>query len=259
VTEGLSLLAVDDERPALTDLVRMLRKSGAVRQVDMADTGSVALRLLNAEEHPYDGVFLDVRMPDLSGTDVAKVLARFATPPAVVFVTAYPDAAVEAFELRAADYLVKPVSHKRLEEAIARIGELSRVRVHEDSGDGTRGSKGKEDDEPAGRDIVPVEGLGGATRLVPRGSILYLQAAGDYVRVVTEDGRFLLRGTLSGIADRWRDLGFDRVHRQFVVNLAHVVEVRPRLNGTATLRTVGDHEVPVARREIGELRRRLGL
>jgi len=94
VTEGLSLLAVDDERPALTDLVRMLRKSGAVRQVDMADTGSVALRLLNAEEHPYDGVFLDVRMPDLSGTDVAKVLARFATPPAVVFVTAYPDAAV---------------------------------------------------------------------------------------------------------------------------------------------------------------------
>jgi len=131
--------------------------------------------------------------------------------------------------------------------------------VHEDSGDGTRGSKGKEDDEPAGRDIVPVEGLGGATRLVPRGSILYLQAAGDYVRVVTEDGRFLLRGTLSGIADRWRDLGFDRVHRQFVVNLAHVVEVRPRLNGTATLRTVGDHEVPVARREIGELRRRLGL
>ena len=259
MTEGLSVLAVDDERPALTDLVRMLRKSDAVRQVDMADTGSVALRLLNADERPYDGIFLDVRMPDLSGTDVAKVLARFAAPPAVVFVTAYPDAAVEAFELRAADYLVKPVSHKRLEEAIARIGELSRVRVHEDSADGAWAPNGEVGEEPSGRDIVPVDGLGGTTRLVPRESILYLQAAGDYVRVVTEDGRYLLRGTLSGIARRWRAFGFARVHRQFVINLAHVVEVRPKLNGTATIRLAGDHDVPVARREIGELRRRLGL
>jgi DNA-binding LytR/AlgR family response regulator len=258
MTEGLSVLAVDDERPALTDLVRMLRSSEAVREVDMAETGSVALRMLNAAERPYDGVFLDVRMPDLSGTDLAKVLGRFATPPAVVFVTAYPDAAVEAFELRAVDYLVKPVSNKRLEEAIARIGELGRVRVHEDSGADASGRDG-EGNGGAGKDIVPVDGLGGATRLVPRASILYLQAAGDYVRVITEDGRFLLRGTLGGIASRWDAFGFCRVHRQFVVNLAHVVEVRPKLNGTATLRLVGDHDVPVARREIGELRRRLGL
>ncbi len=260
MTDGLSVLAVDDERPALTDLVRMLRKLGAVRHVDMADTGSLALRLLNGSERPYDGVFLDVRMPDLSGTDLAKVLARFAAPPSVVFVTAYPDAAVEAFELRAVDYLVKPVSLKRLEEAIARIGELSQVRVHENSAEGARASNGDEAEKPSERDIVPVDGLGGATRLVPRGSILYLQAAGDYVRVVTEDGRFLLRGTLSGIASRWRAFGFARVHRQYVVNLAYVVEVRPRLNGTATLRLVaGDQEIPVARRQIGELRMRLGL
>ncbi len=252
MSEGLAVLAVDDERPALADLVRMLRESPAVRRVDMADSGSVALRLLNAAEHPYDGVFLDVRMPDLSGTDLAKVLTRFTTPPAVVFVTAYPDAAVEAFELRAVDYVVKPVSHRRLEQAVARIGEVVGVRVHEDSVTNANG-------EDAGSDIVPVDGLAGATRLVPRESILYLQAAGDYVRVITRDGRFLLRGTLSGIGGRWRTFGFVRVHRQFVVNLSHVVEVRPRLNGTATLRLAGDHEVPVARREIGELRRRLGL
>jgi two-component system, LytTR family, response regulator LytT len=259
VTEGLAVLAVDDERPALTDLVRMLRQSTAIRQVDMAESGSVALQLLNAADRPYDGVFIDVRMPELSGTDLAKVLTRFATPPAVVFVTAYPDAAVEAFELRAVDYLVKPVSHKRLEEAIARIGELGRVRVHEDSSADAGAADGEAGEGRNGNDIVPVDGLGGATRLVPRGSILYLQAAGDYVRVVTEDGRFLLRGTLSSIAGRWRDFGFLQVHRQFVVNLAHVVEVRPKLNGTATLRLVGDQDVPVARREIGELRRRLGL
>jgi two-component system response regulator LytT len=260
LTEGLSVLAVDDEHPALTDLVRMLRKSPAVRDVDQAESGSVALRLLNAADRPYDGVFLDVRMPDLSGTDLAKVLTRFATPPAVVFVTAYPDAAVEAFELRAVDYLVKPVGHKRLQEAIARIGELGGVRVHEDAPGGARVSNGgPEEGESGERDIVPVDSLGGATRLVPRGSILYLQAAGDYVRVVAQEGRFLLRGTLNAIAERWQPFGFIRVHRQFVVNLGHVVEVRPKLNGTATLRLEGDHDVPVARREIGELRKRLGL
>jgi two-component system, LytTR family, response regulator LytT len=261
VTDGLTVLAVDDERPALNDLVRMLQRSGAVRHVDMADCGSVALRLLNSADRPYDGVFLDVRMPDLSGTDLAKVLTRFASPPAVVFVTAYPDAAVEAFELRAVDYLVKPVSHKRLQEAIDRIAELGGVRVHEDVGEGLPGNVNGEGGS-GGRaegDIVPVDATGGATRLVPRHSILYLQAAGDYMRVVTSEGRFLLRGTLSAIAERWQPFGFARVHRQYVVNLSHVVEVRPRLNGTATLRLEGDHEVPVARREIGDLRRRLGL
>ncbi len=257
--EGLSLLAVDDERPALTDLTRMLRKSSGVRHVDEADCGSEALRLLNAADRPYEGVFLDVRMPDLSGTDLAKVLGRFASPPAVVFVTAYPDAAVEAFELRAVDYLVKPVGYKRLREAIDRIVELAALRVHEDSDANGLASHGNGGEGTQERDIVPVDGLGGATRLVPRASILYLQAAGDYVRVITKEGRFLLRGTLSGIAERWHDFGFARVHRQFIVNLAHVVEVRPRLNGTATLRLVDDHDVPVARREIGELRRALGL
>ncbi len=260
MSEGLTVLAVDDERPALTDLVRMLRKSAAIRRVDMADAGSDALRLLNEAERPYDGLFLDVRMPQLSGTDLARVLARFATPPAVVFVTAYPDAAVEAFELRAVDYIVKPVSQKRLEEAIARLGEHGDVEMSEErTGTPVSGYRGSEEGEADEDDIVPLDSARGATRLVRRSSILYLRAAGDYVRVVTGDGRFLFRGTLGGIAERWGAFGFIRVHRQFAVNLRHVVEVRPRLNGTATLRLTGDHEVPVSRREIAELRRRLGL
>ncbi len=260
MSEGLKVLAVDDERPALADLVRMLRNSPAIHNVDMADAGSDALRLLNETERPYDGLFLDVRMPQLSGTDLARVLARFAAPPAVVFVTAYPDAAVEAFELRAVDYIVKPVSQKRLEEAIERLGENADVEVNEDHGPVPVAVGDDSDaDEPDGSDIVPLDSARGATRLVRRSSILYLRAAGDYVRVVTDDGRFLFRGTLGGITERWGAFGFVRVHRQFAVNLRHVVEVRPRLNGTAVLRLRGDQEVPVSRREIAELRRRLGL
>ena len=113
-----------------------------------------------------------------------------------------------------------------------------------------------EDDD----EIVPVDSLAaGTTRLVGRSEILYLCANGDYVRVITADGRYLMRGSLSEISRRWEPLGFVRVHRQYVVNLRRATEIRPHLNGTATLVFPGNREVPVSRREVAELRRRLRL
>jgi DNA-binding LytR/AlgR family response regulator len=107
-------------------------------------------------------------------------------------------------------------------------------------------------------EVVPVDNLrGGGTRLVPRASILHLQAHGDYVRVVADAGRFLLRASLAEIEQRWEPHGFVRVHRRFVVNLRRAVELRPLLNGTATLTLDDGSEVPVARRQVPELRRRL--
>jgi DNA-binding LytR/AlgR family response regulator len=260
VSDGLRFLAVDDEAPALNDLVRMLRASEAVGKVDAASSGSEALRRLNDSTEDYHALFIDVRMPDLDGIELAQTLRRFASPPAIVFVSAYEDAAVQAFELRALDYLVKPVSRQRLEEAVERIGAVSSIEVHEldPAPAGARPlAPPPADDED---EIVPVDSLAaGTTRLVGRSSILYLCANGDYVRVITPDGRFLMRGSLSEIARRWEPLGFVRVHRQYVVNLRRATEIRPQLNGTATLIFPGGKEVPVARREVAELRRRLRL
>jgi len=259
VTQQLRFLAVDDERPALNDLVRMLRASAAVGHVDAASSGSEALRRLNDSSEDYHALFIDVRMPDLDGVELARILRRFASPPAIVFVSAYEDAAVQAFELRALDYLVKPVSRRRLDEAVERIAAVSSVEVHEltAAGVGGRASLPADPDED---EIVPVDSLAaGTTRLVGRSSILYLSANGDYVRVVTADGRYLMRGSLADIARRWEPLGFVRVHRQYVVNLRRATEIRPQLNGTATLVFPGGKEVPVARREVAELRRRLRL
>jgi DNA-binding LytR/AlgR family response regulator len=261
VTDRLRFLAVDDEAPALNDLVRMLRASEAVGKVDSATSGADALRRLNDSTEDYHGLFIDVRMPDLDGIELARILRRFASPPAIVFVSAYEDAAVQAFELRAVDYLVKPVSKRRLKEAVDRIGAVSSIEVHElepaavGAGRPVAAQVGEDDDE-----IVPVDSLAaGTTRLVGRSEILYLCANGDYVRVVTVDGRYLMRGSLSEISRRWEPLGFVRVHRQYVVNLRRATEIRPQLNGTATLIFPGNREVPVARREVAELRRRLRL
>jgi DNA-binding LytR/AlgR family response regulator len=239
----LRLLAVDDELPALEDLVRMLEASASVERVESAASAEEALVALG-DGHDLDAVFLDVRMPGLGGLELARVLRRFERPPAVVFVSAFDDAAVSAFELAAVDYLVKPVSRRRLDEAIERVARRA----------------APAEAAPPEDETVAVDALrGGGTRLLSRSSVLYLQAHGDYVRVASTEGRFLLRARLSDLEERWAAHGFVRVHRGFVVNLRRAVEVRPRLNGTALLVMADGGEVPIARRQVGELRRKLGV
>lgn len=240
-TARLRLLAVDDERPALEDLVRMLSSLDLVESVEAAASADAALVALT-EHGPLDGVFLDVRMPRLDGLELGRVLRRFERPPALVYVSAYDSHAVGAFELEALDYLVKPVASQRLAQAVERVAR----------------AVGTDQSEPLGEEVLPVDALrGGATRLLSRSSILYLQAYGDYVRVSSDEGRFLLRARLSELADRWARHGFVRVHRGFVVNLRRAVEVRPQLNGTAVVVMGDGTTVPIARRQVRELRRRL--
>ncbi|MGH2970103.1 MAG: LytR/AlgR family response regulator transcription factor [Solirubrobacteraceae bacterium] len=249
---SLRVLAVDDERPALEDLVWMLNASPAVAEVESAASAEEALLVLShAREKAFDGLFLDVRMPGLDGLELARVLRRFERPPAVVFVSAHDDFAVGAFELAALDYLVKPVSRRRLDEAIERVSRAAAV---------TAGPAPSAGGDALDEDVIPVDALrGGATRLLARSSILFLQAHGDYVRVASDEGRFLLRARLGELEERWAAHGFVRVHRGFVVNLRRAVEVRPRLNGTAVLVMADGAEIPVARRQVGELRRKLSV
>jgi DNA-binding LytR/AlgR family response regulator len=111
-------LVVDDEVPALDELMYLLQSIPAISSVHAARSSSEALRSL--QERRYDVVFLDVRMPSLNGIELANVLGRFASPPAIVFVTAYEEYAVRAFDIGACDYLLKPVSRTRLNTALGR-------------------------------------------------------------------------------------------------------------------------------------------
>ena len=253
VDTSLSVLAVDDERPALEDVARLLRSSPQVGEVVCARSGDEALRHL--AERQFDALFLDVRMPGLGGLELAGVLDRFASPPAVVFVSAYEDGAVRAFEVHAVDFLMKPVSRRRIEDAITRVAEVM-------GRSGARGSAGAEPalEDHAREEIVAVERANGqATRIVSRASILYVQARGDYVRIVSDEGRYIQRGTLAELERRWSTHGFHRVHRAYLVNLRHAVEMRPDLGGTAALLLSDGSEIPVARRQVGELLHRLRM
>ncbi|HLY49588.1 MAG TPA: LytTR family DNA-binding domain-containing protein [Solirubrobacteraceae bacterium] len=245
---ALRVLAVDDERSQLQDLARLLRSSPLVAAVECAGDGHDALRKVSAE--PYDAIFLDVRMPDLDGLELGRVLRRFAAPPQLVFVTAYDNAAVEAFELKALDYLLKPVARTRVEEALERVASAVSA-AHRAEAEEVQG-------QPAESDVIAVDNVrSGSTRLVSRSSVLYVQSYGDFVRIVVDDGRYLLRTTLSDLERRWEPHGFVRVHRQFVANLNRAVELRPQLGGTAELAFPDGRTIPVARRHVAELGRRL--
>jgi DNA-binding LytR/AlgR family response regulator len=254
--DQLTILAVDDEPTQLADLARLLRGAPAVREVECAGDGHDALVM--ASSQVYDAIFLDVRMPDLDGLELARVLRRFAVVPQLVFVSAYDSGAVDAFELHALDYLRKPVARARVEEAVDRVVAAVES-AHEGVAErGTRhdGRNGLRVDE----EMIAVANLhGGTTRLLARSSIHYVQSYGDFVRVVTADGRYLLRSTLAEIEERWDREGFFRVHRQYVANLRQAVELRPQLGGTAELAFPGDQVIPVARRHAGELGRRLSV
>ena len=253
----LRVLAVDDERPALEDLARLLDTSPAVGEVTLADGGPQALHLLTDRE--FDVVFLDVRMPGLDGLALAGVLSRFADPPALVFVSAFEDGAVGAFELdlHPLDYLMKPVSRARVEQALERALHGGSV-----AGAGPLASPSATTGLPPGTtdEIIPVEHQrGGATRLLARSSVLYVKAEGDYVRIHADSGRFLIRASLSDLEQRFAAYGFVRVHRSYVANLGRAVEIRPELGGGATIVLADGSQVPVARRQVADLRRRLRM
>jgi DNA-binding LytR/AlgR family response regulator len=264
-SDQLTILAVDDERTQLEDLARLLRNSPIVREVECASDGHDAL--VKASTQAYDAIFLDVRMPNLDGLELGRVLRRFAAPPQLVFVSAYDNAAVDAFELHALDYLRKPVGRRRVEEAIERVAAAVESSAGERRGAGAGGANSV---PAAGRavgggdledhEMIAVANLhGGSTRLLARRHVLYVQSYGDFVRIVTVDGRYLLRSTLADIERRWEPHGFVRVHRQYVANLRNAVELAPMLGGTAELTFAGGQKIPVARRHTSELGRRLSV
>ncbi|WP_369637816.1 LytR/AlgR family response regulator transcription factor, partial [Nocardia sp. JMUB6875] len=219
---ALRVLAVDDEKPALDELVYLLRTRPEVGEIHQATDATSALRVLRA--HPVDAVFLDINMPGLDGMELAGILSEFATPPAVVFVTAHDDRAVAAFDLGAVDYLLKPIREARLAESVRRIAT-----GHAPSARTTERPQPEPTDPHA---VIPVE-LGGVTTLVTRDSVNWVEADGDYARLHTESASHLVRIPLSELENRWREAGFVRVHRSYQVALREVNALRTV--GTSTV------------------------
>ena len=260
---SLRALVVDDELPALSEVSYLLGSDERIAEVITASSGTEALQVL--EDHDIDVIFSDISMPGLDGMALGRVLARFASPPQLVFVTAHEQHAVDAFALAATDYVMKPVRGERLAEAVRRVvakqdeagmpaAPVARTGAAAGVAGGSAdapGAAATAESTPAEDETIPVE-LGGVTRFVSRSSIRWVEASGDYARLHTAHGSHLVRIPLAVLEERWGRHGFIRIHRSTLVALPHVTEVRMD-HGRCSV-TVGDVELQVSRRHTRELR-----
>jgi DNA-binding LytR/AlgR family response regulator len=247
----LRALIVDDEYPAREELRYLLRSFEEVEIVGEAAEASEALQLIN--NIPYDLCFVDIRMPGSSGLDLVKELARAPHQPAVVFVTAYPDHAVEAFDLDAVDYLVKPFDEARLGRALQRIVErgTETQSVHETA---HRNGQSAEPD----LDKIAVPGHD-RTVLLDVKEVIYATAARGYSYLVTPKGRHLISHSLLDLERRLGEKGFFRAHRAYLINLGKARELVPDFAGALQVVMENEERIPVSRRQARALKRLLGL
>jgi two-component system, LytTR family, response regulator LytT len=230
----VNVVVADDEAPAVEALAYLLAQDSRIEEIHKATSGAEALRAL--ERHDVDALFLDIHMPALTGLDIAKVISRFSRPPAVVFVTADEDKALQAFELAAVDYLLKPVRADRLAESVRRICELM------------------EDGAAAKPEVITVD-QGGITKMIRRDEIKYVQAQGDYARLHTAEASYLIRVPLNDLERQWADAGYIRIHRSYLVAMDQIQQMRMSAGRASIL--VGGAELPVSRRHLPAVRDKL--
>lgn len=229
----INVLVADDELPAVEELAYLLGKDDRIGVIHRATSGAEALRALNIES--IDAVFLDIHMPAVSGLDVARAITRSSKPPVVVFVTADEECALEAFELAAVDYLLKPVRAERLSRSVGRISEL----LH--------------DGGPA-PEMITVD-QGGTTRMIRRDDVTYVQAQGDYARLHTADASYLIRVPLADLEQQWAEAGFIRTHRSYLVALKHVSSMKLAADKPSV--SVAGAGLPISRRHLPLVREKL--
>jgi DNA-binding LytR/AlgR family response regulator len=230
------VIIVDDEAPARSELRHLLASHAGVEIVGEAASAAEAAEVAAG----CDAVFLDIELAGASGLEAAQLLSGDADPPAVVFVTAHAEYAVDAFALEAFDYLLKPVDPERLARVVARLAER----------------------RPAAREPrkIPVV-AGSRTELIDQDQVRYVQAEGDYCRVHTYDRSYLSTASLRELEAALPAERFLRVHRSYLVNLARVASVRRA--GADRLRLALDDaqrtELDVARRQASRVRAALKL
>jgi two-component system LytT family response regulator/two-component system response regulator LytT len=260
----LNVVLVDDEQLAREELGYLLAQIGGIEIVGEADNGQQALDTIERVEP--DLVFLDVQMPGLTGFQVARRLADRSGPPHVIFVTAFDQHAIQAFEVNAIDYLLKPVDPARLELALQR----ARRRIHADRGDAGGAPVGLEQIEKLvqmvaerrdRRDQLAIK-VGERFLLVQSDDIVFASLADEVITVCAgaHTGTSNFR-TLDELQARLNPDVFWRVHRSHLVNINKIKEIVPWFSRNYILRMKDEKatEIPVSRMQTRRLREYLKL
>src|SRR5581483_9725928 len=256
----ISTIIVDDEALSRRGIEIRLLTTPDFQVVAQCSNGREALAAVT--QHKPDVLFLDIQMPGMSGFDVLAHLPQESLP-VVVFITAYDQYAIRAFEAHAVDYLLKPVDDGRFIAALERIRVQVQSRaaasqrdrlvqiIAEMSGSGELAleellARGPRAAEPRRPGILPIR-QGRETVRVAIDSIQWIDAAGDYMCIHAEGNTYILRGTMKELEEVLDPKLFQRVHRSTIVNLSLVKSLRAHMNGEYFLTLEGGHELKLSR------------
>jgi len=237
----IRVLIVDDEAPTRVRLRQMLASHSDIEVAGEAETGPQAMDL--AAQLQPDVMLLDIQMPGSSGIDVAACLPQ--PRPHVIFCTAYDQYAVEAFELHAVDYLLKPVSRARLAQALDRIRSLA-----------VPGSREGAFDEALRQRSLPARFLvrsGAHYLVVPESRVLYFSSEGSLTQLVADNGQYWMDPTLNDLEQRLDPARFFRISRAALVYLNAVAEVAPMPGGSGEVILKNGQRLEVSRRRFRDL------
>ncbi len=253
----IKTILVDDEKLAIQGLQIRLEPFEDIEIIDTCSNGREAIRKIKTLKP--DLVFLDIQMPGFDGFSVVQGIMEI-EPPLFIFVTAFADHAVRAFEAEAVDYLVKPVEPDRLADALERVRnrltekrgaeEIEKLKnVLKEVAPGAMADM-EIDEEPAAANryekLINVKDRGQIFR-VDVDTIERIDAAGDYMCIYTADNSLILRETMKDLEKRLDPRNFQRVHRSTIVNLGQVREVKPHTNGECFLILGSGAQVKVSR------------
>ncbi|MFJ8245391.1 LytR/AlgR family response regulator transcription factor [Peribacillus asahii] len=237
---------VDDEPLARDELKYLLIRSKQVEVVGEADGLEQAIIDIPAQEP--DLVFLDIELAEDNGLQLAKQLHALKKTPAIVFATAYDEYALEAFELNALDYLLKPFDEQRVHQMLDKITKLQKI--------------GEQDIPPSSK--VPINKTGKIAILVEERiilldatSILFVESSEGKCMIKTKDDAFKVSEALVALEKKLQDSSFMRVHRSYIVNIHYISEIQPWFNSTYNLIMNDGSNVPVSRTYIKELKQLL--
>ncbi len=252
--ERICVLVVDDEAPARQRLVDLLRKDAQIVSIPEAENGLAAVDMIQ-NQRP-DVVFLDVQMPELDGVGVIDAIGPEQMP-LTIFVTAYDQHAIRAFEANALDYLLKPFSDERFDAAMARVKSRLDERSVREFGQRMLQMVSKAPPQERRLDRLVVKS-GGTTRFVRVVDIDWIEAAGVYVNLHVGGKELLYRAALHELAEKLDPQRFVRVHRSALVNIESILQLEPISHGEFEVLLKNGSRSRVSRTYRAQLEKRLG-
>lgn len=259
--EPIRALIVDDEAPGRINLRLALRNVPGWSVA--GECGSVAQARAFLRQQPVDAIFLDIQMPEETGVELARELSREETPPVIIFVTAYDEFALEAFEVHALDYLLKPFDDARFLRATAYAESMVRSRQP-----GAYGAVLRDylDQVDASATPIPEKHLArfvvrstGTVEFIPTTEVAWIGSAGNYVELHTAHRTVLHRATIGSVEHLLDPADFVRVHRTAIVRRDGIAALSVTGDGTYALDLRSGAQVPVSQRYLKGLRALLGV